>query len=187
MCEFCDELKNQLMDPKFRVILERDRNSQFKDYIYRRSTGEPGFCFGELDIINEKLYLSGDEYEPVYTVLNYCPQCGEPLEWAKNKVAESIEKNIPVVYRGDDYNRLVARDMFEADLRKANLHFESYKVEEGIDKYYFDNDEYRVEIYQNGQSKLFENKTNKERRCSGSIYCSIVPRLVDILKYEKHK
>ena len=61
MCEFCDELKNQLMDPKFRVILERDRNPQFKDYIYRRSTVEPGFCFGELDIINEKLYLCGEK------------------------------------------------------------------------------------------------------------------------------
>lgn len=187
MCEFCDGLKERLMDPKFRVILERDRDPQFRDFIYRHSSVEPGFCFGELDIINEKLYLCGDEYEPVYTVLNYCPQCGEPLEWAKNKVAESIEKNIPVVYRGDDYNRLVARDTFETDLRKANLHFDSYKVEDGIDKYYFDNDEYRVEIYQNGQSKLFENKTNKERRCEYSIYRSVVSQLVDIHKYEKHK
>ena len=187
MCEFCDELRNQLMNPKFRVILERDRNTQFNDYIYRRYTVEPGFCFGELDIINEKLYLSGNEYEPVYTILNYCPQCGEPLEWAKNKVAESIEKNIPEVYRGDDYARLVARDTFETDLRKANLHFDSYKVEDGVDKYYFDNDEYRVEIYQTGQSKLFENKTNKERQHEYNIYRSVVSQLVDIRKYEKHK
>ena len=186
MCEFCDELKKQLMDPKFRVVLERDRNPQFRDYIYKRSDPEPGFCFGELDIINETLYLNGDEYEPVFTVLNYCPQCGEPLEWAKNKVAESIEKNIPAVYRGDDYNRLVARDTFETDLRKANLHFDLYKVEDGIDKYYFDNDEYRVEIYPDGKSKLFNNKTNIERRCEYSIYRSVVSQLVDIHRYEKH-
>ena len=32
------------MDPKFRVILERDRNPEFKDYIYRRFTIEPGFA-----------------------------------------------------------------------------------------------------------------------------------------------
>lgn len=187
MCEFCEGLKNRLMNPKFRVVLERDRDPQFRDYIYRRSSVEPGFCFGELDIINEKLYLCGDEYEPVYTILNYCPQCGEPLEWAKNKVAESIEKNIPVIYRGDDYGRLVARDTFEADLRKVNLHFDSYKVEEGIDKYYFDNDEYRVEIYPDGKSTLFYNKTNKERKTEYSIYRSVVSQLVDIRKYEKHQ
>ena len=103
MCEFCDGLKERLMDPKFRVILERDRNPQFRDYIYQRSSVEPGFSFGELDIINEKLYLCGDEYEPIFTILNYCPECGEPLEWAKNKVAESIEKNIPAVYASKLY------------------------------------------------------------------------------------
>ena len=37
------------------------------------------------------------------------------------------------------------------------------------------------------KSKLFENKTNKERRCEYSIYRSVVSRLVDIRKYEKHK
>lgn len=56
-----------------------------------------------------------------------------------------------------------------------------------IDKYYFDNDKYRVEIYPDGKSKLFENKTNKERRCEYSIYRSVVSQLVDIRKYEKHK
>ena len=187
MCEFCERLRQILMDPKFRVVLERDRDPQFNNYIYRRSSVEPGFCFGELNIINEKLYLSGDDYECVFLKLNYCPECGESLEWAKNKVAESIEKNIPVVYRGDDYARLVARDTFEADLRKANLHFDSYKVEEGIDKYYFDNDEYRVEIYPEGKSTLFYNKTNKERKTEYSIYRSVVSQLVDIHKYEKHQ
>ena len=57
MCEFCERLRQILMDPKFRVVLEHDRNPQFNNYIYRRSIIEPGFCFGELDIINEKLYL----------------------------------------------------------------------------------------------------------------------------------
>lgn len=187
MCEFCEGLKNRLMDPKFRVVLERDRDPQFSDYIYRRSSVEPGSCFGELDIINETLYLIGDDYECVFTKLNYCPECGESLEWAKNKVAESIEKNIPVVYRGEDYFRLVARDTFETDLRKANLHFDSYKVEDGIDKYYFDNEEYRVEIYPDGKSTLFNNKTNVERKTEYSIVRSVVSQLVDIHKYEKHK
>ena len=187
MCEFCERLRQILMDPKFRVALERDRDPQFNNYIYRRYSVEPGFSFGELDIINEKLYLSGDDYECVFTKLNYCPECGEPLEWAKNKVAESIEKNIPVVYRGEDYFRLVARETFETDLRKANLHFDSYKVEDGIDKYYFDNDEYRVEIYHDGRSMLINNETDMEMFKTYNINQSVVSHIVDIHKYEKHQ
>ena len=49
MCEFCERLRQILMDPKFRVALERDRDIQFNNYIYRRSAVEPALCFGELN------------------------------------------------------------------------------------------------------------------------------------------
>lgn len=61
------------------------------------------------------------------------------------------------------------------------------EVEEGIDKYYFNNDEYRVEIYPDGKRKLFNNKTNVEIRCEYSIYHSVVSQLIDLHKYEKHQ
>ena len=186
MCEFCERLRQILMDPKFRVALEHDRNPQFNNYIYCRSIIDPAFCFGELDIINEKLYLSGDDYENVFIKLNYCPECGESLEWAKNKVAESIEKNVPVIYRGDNYFRLVARETFETDLRKANLHFNAYIEENGIDKYYFDNNKYRVEIYHDGRSMLINNETDMEMFKTYNINQSVVSHIVDIHKYEKH-
>lgn len=187
MCEFCERLRQILMDPKFRVALERDRDIQFNNYIYRRSAVEPALCFGELEIINETLYLNGDDYDCVFTKLNYCPECGESLEWAKNKVAESIEKNVPAEYRGEDYYRLVARDTFEADLKRANLRFNAYMEENGIDKYYFDNYKYRVEIYKDGRSMLIDNETDKEMFKTYNINQSVVSHIVDIHKYEKQQ
>ena len=105
------------------------------------------------------------------------------------KVIKEVEETYYVASDGLEFdNEYKCREHEnELAINQAKIDFDFKKVEDDIDKYYFDNDEYRVEIYQNGQSKLFENKTNIERRCEYSIYRSVVSRLVDIHKYEKHK
>lgn len=59
--------------------------------------------------------------------------------------------------------------------------------ENGIDKYYFDNYKYRVEIYKDGRSMLIDNETDKEMFKTYNINQSVVSHIIDIHKYEKQQ
>lgn len=101
MCKFCDWLHSIVDDDNTGVLdpVAREQPGHKYRYIvnYCKRIGtdnERPFCPGDIYLDNGALMLTGDDYEPVTVELNYCPECSESLEWAKNKLLTKAQKMV---------------------------------------------------------------------------------------------
>lgn len=164
MCKFCDWL-HSVVDNDNTAVLDPVAREQpglryryIVNYCKRIGTdNERPFCPGDIYLDNGALMLTGDDYEPVTLELNYCPECSESLEWAKNKLMTKAQKMVRPEILDEKYILNQTTTLFLKSAKNAKIVCQP--VDYFVDVNRFVYKDYTVDIDMVGMIKVHKGNT----------------------------